>query len=285
MTATSLVDIGVREIVETQMTSDPARMFRDSTEEAIREQRQWLAPQFFDESGGIILTFRSYVVRTRHHTILVDTCWGNDKGRQSRAMGHMLKTSYLRDLEAAGVSPETVDFVFCTHMHVDHVGWNTRLENGRWVPTFPKAKYLFGRREWDHWKDVQEGAFGKDAIADSVVPVIEAGQALFVDDGYAIEDGVRAEPLPGHTPGHAGLHLASKGKEAVLSGDMMHHALQVGEPGWNIGVCTDPAQAIVTRRGFLDRYADTDVLVLTAHFPGSSGGRIVRAGDGYRFKV
>jgi len=265
---------------------EAAALFPASTPAAIESHRHWLEPNLMDPASKLlILSFHSFVVRTPHHTILVDTCGGNEKNRLEKPRFHMKQWPYLERLGAAGVAPETVDFVLCTHLHVDHVGWNTRLRDGRWVPTFPRAKYLFGRPEWEHWQEQAKRPGGKIEAhhEDSVLPVIETGQAMFVETDHEIEEGIRLEPSPGHTPGHMCLHLAAAGQEAVITGDMMHHALQVAEPDWSTCFCTDPGLAARTRREFFARYADTDALILPAHFPTPTAGRIVRAGAGWRF--
>ena len=176
--------------------------------------------------------------------------------------------------------------VVCTHLHIDHVGWNTRLEQGRWVPTFPRARYLFGRKDWEYFSanDAAVGA-GRDVIDESVRAVVEAGLVDLIDGSHAIEDGVIIEPLAGHTPGQLSLRLTSNGEEALLTGDLMHHPVQCAEPDWNSVACADAERARAARRRVLERYADTDVLVLTAHFAAPTGGRIVTAGDAWRFQA
>ena len=196
------------------------------------------------------------MVRTPHHTIVVDTCVGNDRKRSLPIWDHM-RTDYPERLAAAGVRPEEVDYVFCTHMHVDHVGWNTRLENGRFVPTFPNAKYLFHRTEWEHWKATEE-EIQAEVVKDSLLPIVDAGLAEMVENDHVIEDGVRLLPTPGHTPGHCGLVLGTKEEgDAVVTGDLIHHPFLVAEPDWPSRVCWDPEMAVRTRRAFVERYADT----------------------------
>ncbi len=283
-----LGDIAIDRVLEFEGPSlDPFELFPDCTPEAIDGHRHWLEPSLLDpKTGLLILSFHSFVIRTLRHTILVDTCGGNDKSRPQRARYHMKQWPYLENLAAAGVTPEDVDFVFCTHLHVDHVGWNTRLRDGRWVPTFPNARYLFGRREWEYW----EGRFRDPEddehlhYQDSISPVIAAGQADFVDDGFELDEVMRLEPSPGHTPGHVCAHLSSGGSEIVMSGDLMHHAIQCAEPDWSSCFCADSDLARATRRAFLNRYCDTDTLVFPAHFPSPTAGRIVRDGDTWRFK-
>ena len=264
----------------------PAVLLPAATPGAIESHRHWLEPHLMDpESKLLVVSFHTYVVRTPQRTILVDTGAGNHKSRPDKPRYHMQEYPYLERLAAVGVSPEAVDLVLCTHLHVDHVGWNTRLQNGRWVPTFPRAKYLFGRREWEHWQEVAKRPGGRveGHHQDSVLPVIEAGQAVFVEDDHEIEDGIRLEPSPGHTPGHVCVHLSGGGREAVIVGDVMNHALQVAEPDWSTCFCSDPGLASRTRRAFLERYAGTDTLVMPGHFPTPTAGRIVRSGASFRF--
>jgi len=220
-------------------------------------------------------------VKTPHHTILIDSCIGNDKPRPLRPKWNM-KTDdiYMRGLAAAGFAPADIDFVMCTHLHVDHVGWNTRLENGRWVPTFPKARYVFGKTEFDYWTE-QNGKISVPPFADSVLPVVAAKQAEIVRDDYAIGDHARILPTPGHTPGHVAFTFGRGKDDAVFSGDLMHSPLQTRYPELSVKFDVDQAQAAVTRRSFLERYCDTDTLCCTAHFPSPSTGKIRRAGNGF----
>lgn len=265
----------------------PFEMFPDCTEEAIEGHRHWLEPSLMDSNSGLfILAFHSIIIRTPDHTILVDTCGGNNKNRPQRARYHMKQWPYLNNLASAGLAPEEVDFVFCTHLHVDHVGWNTRLQNGRWVPTFPNARYLFGKREWEYWREQFQGPEGGDHphYQDSILPIIEANQAEFVDKDFELDKVMRLEPSPGHTPGHFCAHLSSGGSEAILSGDLMHHAIQCAEPDWNSCFCIEPESARTTRRAFLDQYCETDTLIFPAHFPTPVAGRIIQADDTWHFK-
>ena len=284
MRSITLGDFTIFPVLETYIHRDPADFFPDLTPEKLKANRSWIDPRAFDEQGFFKLPIQTYVVRSRNRTVVVDTCYGNDKRRREGGAGHMLKTSFLKDLTVAGVKPEEVDFVMCTHLHADHVGWNTRLENGRWVPTFPKAKYLFGRKDWDLFsaRAAQRPGGGK-VIGDSVTPVVEAGQGVMVDGSHQVDDGIRIEPLPGHTPGHAGVYFLSKGRTAIMTGDMLHHPLQLAEPDWNSNACEDPAQARATRRAFIERHADTGDLVVPADFP--EPGYITRAKEGWRFKT
>ena len=269
-------------VVETTGPTRPTWLFPAATPEALAPHREWLAPHFLDADGRLLQSVHTFVVQTPDLTVLVDTCIGNDKDRGGRRPFHMLRTAFLDDLRAAGIAPEAVDVVICTHLHVDHVGWNTRLADGRWVPTFPRARYLFGRREWEHWTSEGEDDT-KRILADSVAPVLEAGLAELVEMDHRVADGIWLEPTPGHTPGHVSVRLASGGAEAVITGDLMHHPVQVAEPAWQSAFDTDPDQARETRRAFCGRYADRPVTVLGTHFHHPTAGRIVSHREGWRF--
>src|SRR5262249_49554992 len=214
----------------------------------------------------------------------VDTCVGNDTARGGRAPFPLMHPSSLEDPAAGGVATESVYVVLCTHLHVDHVGWNTRLHGGRWVPTFPRARYLFARREWEHWS-AQRDDDTRRIMADSVAPVLEAGLAHLVEMDHRVSDELWLEPTPGHTPGHVSVRLRGGDGEAVITGDLMHCPIQVAELDWSSHFDSDPAHARTTRRAFCARYADADVAVLGTHFHHPTVGRIVSAADGWRFRV
>jgi glyoxylase-like metal-dependent hydrolase (beta-lactamase superfamily II) len=234
-----------------------------------------------DDKDVLILCFQSYVVKTPHHTILIDSCIGNDKPRPLRPKWNM-KTddSYMRALAASGFSVDDIDYVMCTHLHVDHVGWNTRLENGRWVPTFPNARYIFGKDEFDYWT-AQHANSPVPPFGDSVLPVVEAGKADIVRNDFEIGDHARILPTPGHTPGHVAFSFGRGKDAAVFSGDLMHSPLQARYPELSAKFDVDQMQAATTRRNFLERYCDTDTLCCSAHFPSPSTGTIRRRGDGF----
>ena len=257
----------------------------DATEETLAPHRGWLEPRFLDPaSNRLAMAMQSYVLRTRHRAILVDACVGNDKERRFHApWARRTSNRYLDNLAAIGLAPEDIDFVMCTHLHADHVGWNTRLLDGRWVPTFPNARYLFARTEYEHWIEVNEGGkkYSDGCIDDSVLPVVEAGLAEIVADDYEFDDEISFAPAPGHTPGHVAIRLASRGERAVLSGDICHTPLQCREPGWSAVGCSDRAQSAATRRAFLERHCDTDTLVMTAHFPSPSVGYVRARGEAF----
>jgi len=285
-----LGDITIARIVERE---EPAftmsGLLPDATPETLAPYRHWLEPKALDPATGLlILPIQSYVVRTRRHNILIDGCMGEGKTCRWHLPWHKLRgLRFLGDLAALGLQPEDIDFVMCTHLHGDHVGWNTRLVGGRWVPTFPRARYVISRRELDHWQNHNRMASADDyeeCIDESVLPVVEAGQALLVNEDHAIDDEIWLEPLPGHTPGHYGVRLRSNGAEAIMIGDLMHSPVQCAEPDWRSGSDADPVQAREVRRRFLESHAETDRLVLTAHFPSPSIGHIRRQDRAFRFR-
>ena len=257
----------------------------DADDESLAPHRAWLEPRFLDPATGkVVMAMQSYVLRTRHRTILVDACVGNRKERRfHKPWAHRTQTRYLDNLAAMGLSPEDIDFVMCTHLHADHVGWNTRLAGGRWVPTFPNARYLFARTEYEHWIAVNKGGkkYSDGCIDDSVLPVVEAGLAETVADDYEFDDEIGFALTPGHTPGHVAIELDSRGERAVLSGDICHTPLQCREPGWSAVGCSDRAQSAATRRAFLESHCDTATLVMTAHFPSPSVGFVRPRGEAF----
>lgn len=255
----------------------PERLLPDWHDEAIAPHRHWLEPHYFDAaSGNLMMSFHSWLVKTPHHTILVDTCVGNDKERPGSRFAH-LDTPYLERLRATGTDPDAVDIVMCTHLHIDHVGWNTRLENGRWVPTFKNARYLFSRADRDYW-DPASGRpiapMNDGVFQDSVLPVIEAGQADLIDGIHEIETGLTLHPAPGHTPGNMMLKAASQGARGIFAGDIIHHPMQVYEPAWNASVDEDKPLAHATRRAMLEECAEHRALLLPGHFAAPHAGYI-----------
>ena len=271
-------------VVERSGPTRPTWLLPDAVPEALERHREWLAPHFLDDKGRFLQSIQAFVIEAPGLRAIVDTCVGNDKDRGGRAPFHMLRTTFLEDLTAAGFPPESIDLVLCTHLHVDHVGWNTRLENGRWTPTFPRARHLFTRREWEHWSGENDDDT-KRIMSDSVRPVLDAGLATLVDMEHRISPEIWLEPTPGHTPGHVSVRLRSDDAEAVITGDLMHHPVQMAEPEWATPFDTDAESARTTRREFCTRYADSAVAVLGTHFNHPTVGRIVRHGDAWRFRV
>jgi len=252
---------------------------------------QWLFPHFVTPEGKLTLSIHSLIVDTPAAKLVVDTCIGNDRNRDPMAIMSNLATSYLEDMTAAGYKPESINYVLCTHLHLDHVGWNTRLVNGKWVPTFPKASYLLNKKEMEFYGKIDEKATDdfmqvqRRVWDDSVKPVLDAGLAKAVDDGAEVCPGVRFVPTPGHTPGHNSVLIESKGEKALITGDCIHHPIQFHDPGLVTPFDVDNNAAVATRRKLFAEYADTPTLIIGTHFAGPTAGKLVRDGDGYRLNV
>jgi glyoxylase-like metal-dependent hydrolase (beta-lactamase superfamily II) len=274
----NVIEVGPLEV-------DHTYLLLGSTPEALVRHKEWLMPHFMTAAHKLLMSIHTYIVKTKRHTILVDMCFGNNKQRGPKSTATNMNTPYLENLARAGAPADTVDYVLCTHLHNDHVGWNTKLVNGKWVPTFPKAKYLMSKQEYGYWSGRKEGDFSYDSFVDSVLPVVQAGQAMMVDSDFAIEDEVRLESAAGHTPGQVSLKVNSKKREAVLCGDLMHHPAQIGEPDWNIPYDVDPPGTRQARRDFFKKYADSGAFILPAHFASPTVGRIVSKGNGWAWKA
>lgn len=259
----------------------------DAPAEEIDAYRDWMEPRFLEPgTNKLVMATQSYVLKTRHHNILIDACVGNDKERRFYPpWSGQSGSRYLDALAGVGLSVDDIDFVICTHLHADHVGWNTRLVDGHWVPTFPNARYVFAETEFNFWSEINKKGkkYSDGCIDDSVLPIVEAGQADIVADDYAFSDEIWFEPTFGHTPGHVSIRLSSGGVNAILAGDVMHTPLQCRVPEWSAIGCSDRAHSAETRRLFLDRYCETDVLIMTEHFPGPSAGYIRRDGETFDF--
>ncbi len=244
----------------------------------------WLRPNFIDEDGRLILRIQALVIESHDTTIVIDPCVGNDKPRPT-PMFNELQTSFMDDFREAGFDPETVDIVTCTHLHVDHVGWNTHLVDGVWVPTFPNARYLFGKEEYAYWREAgpAEVDFYGDVMGDSVTPIFDAGLADLIDSDHELTPEVRLEPTPGHTPGHNSVRISSNGHEAVITGDMIHHPIQFPRPDIACSADTDSDQAIVSRRESFARWHDDGALIIGTHFAGPGSGTLRQEDDAWRF--
>ena len=258
--------------------------FPTLTKEMIDENRSWLEPKYFT-GGKVVLCIQSYIVKTPHHTIMVDSCVGNHKPRPARPFWNMMNSDrYEKSLAAAGFGLGDIDYVMCTHLHVDHVGWNTRLENGRWVPTFPKAKYLFADRELEFWSQKEKGDPAKFPwITDSVLPIVAAKRHEVVRSDHALNELVQLIPTPGHTIDHFSVHVGKPGQDAVITGDMIHSPIQARYPDLGMRADYDSKLAGQSRRSVFGRFCDTSTLMCMAHFPSPSVGRMTRWDTGFKF--
>jgi glyoxylase-like metal-dependent hydrolase (beta-lactamase superfamily II) len=276
-------DVKITRIPEVVAELPLTGLLPDATEEALAPHRAWLAPHFLAEGGVFPLSIHALVVDTGARRILVDTCVGQHVIPGFEGLADAAG-DFLGTLAAAGYARETFDTVLCTHLHFDHVGWNVMREGDRFVPTFPNARYLFARSEWEHWSKEDPGEFAGTFDA-AVSPVMEAGLVDLVDTDHVVCDEVRLVPSVGHTPGHVSVRIASRGERAFITGDMTHHPVQWAEPGWRMGADTDPATASETRRRLGEELADAPVLVIGTHYAPPTAGHLVRGAKGIWFRT
>jgi glyoxylase-like metal-dependent hydrolase (beta-lactamase superfamily II) len=305
--------VRITQVVELGPVPTSPRFFFHEPPADLVARHAWLKPHFANDAGKLLLSIHCFIIESAGRRIVVDTCVGNDKSRSSPAW-NQLSSPFLHNLSEAGFPVESIDTVLCTHLHVDHVGWNTRWVNGQWVPTFAKARYLFARKEWEHWSQEAEaqartsldggaqghsgGAYGSegaedvsrttkmdDILGDSVKPIMEAGLADLVETNHQLTDEVWLEPTPGHTPGHVSVRIQSEGQHAVITGDLIHHPIQCSEPDRPVNFDSDPSLARQTRRRFLACCAEDRTLVFGTHFASPTAGHVVVSGEAWRFQV
>ncbi len=241
-------DVDIARIVEVYGFEDDISMLLPDATPRYVQQFGWLVPHFATADGRMIISFQCFVLRSKGRTAMIDTCIGNDRRREFEVFCNMQNT-FLEDLRSAGFPGEQVTDVLCTHLHFDHVGWNTRLVDGRWVPTFPQARYLFGRREWQHWTHLRDtnGYHHMDHLQDSIDPILAAGLEEFIDSDFRLTDEVSLIATPGHTPGHVSVLIDSRGEQAVITGDLMHNPIQIAVPATEARFDMDRPQAARTR--------------------------------------
>jgi glyoxylase-like metal-dependent hydrolase (beta-lactamase superfamily II) len=276
-------DVKITRIIEQEDTSmTPEVIVAEATPENVLPI-DWLQPHFIDADGNLISSIFSLLVETGDKKLVIDTCLGNDKPR-SVPMWNERQGTFLEEIAAAGFPRDSVDYVACTHLHPDHVGWNTMLVDGKWKPTFPKARYLFSTDDWI-WLDKQPITVLGDYCGDSVRPIFDAGLADLITPNHHITEEVWLDSTPGHSPGHVSVRISSQGEHAVVTGDLIHHPCQMARPHWCNPFDFDSAQALQTRARFLDQFGDEPVLVIGSHFATPTAGHIVRDGDVYRFRT
>ena len=277
------IDIGNIRITQVRESLAPVPlegMFPDADRSVLDANLHWLKPDYVDDDGQLALSIHALVIESLGQVVVVDTCVGDRPVPGYDALSNR-KTTFLADFAAAGFDVNAVDIVMCTHLHFDHVGWNTRLEDGKWVPTFPNARYLFNRTEYEYWAGGGEGY--AHTFDTAVAPVMAAGLVDLVDEHHRINDEIWFELTPGHSPGHMSVRLSSAGVDAVITGDMVHHPIQFVAPHWAMSADGDVALASQTRHSFRDRYADSGVRIFGSHFAGSSCGHLSQSGDSFRF--
>ena len=279
-------EVRITRIEETVGPLGVSDLFPNATTEAVEAHRPWLAPHFLDAEGCFRMSYHSLIVEADDLRILVDTCFGEHKVEEYAAIYPPGRPGerYFASLDAAGFTPEDIDIVLCTHLHFDHVGWNTRWSDGELVPTFPNARYLFGREEWEHW-DAAEPELVASTIDLAVRPLVESGQAQLVETDHRISASVWLIPTPGHAPAHVAVRISSGGADMLLAGDSVLTPVQLAEPQWCGVGDYDRAQSEATRRQLIEEYADTGTVMMGAHFPPPCAGRIVRTPEGVRFVI
>ncbi len=270
--------VRITKIVEMETVGHTRFILPQATPDKI-QQIPWLAPRFANDEGRLRMSVHSLVVETPSQRIVVDTCIGNDKEGRGVPTWNRLQTPFIETMTAAGYPPDSIDRVICTHLHVDHVGWNTRLAGGKWVPTFPRARYVFGRTEYDHWAAHSDTPEHRAVFDDSVKPIVEAGLADLTASDARLSDEITLIPTPGHSPGHMSILIRSDGEEVLLTGDVAHHPCQMAHLDWSSTADSDPVQSIATRRDLFGRFADTPTLVIGGHF---AAGHLKRDGDAFR---
>jgi len=276
-------DVTITRIVESEIPVPHKYSFlQQATPEALKEM-PWLYPHFVTPDGAMLLSIHALLVDAPGMKLVVDTCIGNDKPR-ALLRGQKLQTKFLEQIAEAGFAREKVDAVICTHLHVDHVGWNTMLQDGKWAPTFPNARYLIGKTEYDHWRKDPEGETA-EIMNDSVAPIFDAGLAQTVEMDHRVSSEIRLVPTPGHTPGHVSVMLESKGETAIITGDMIHHPCQFGRPDWLSLFDADQSAANARRHAMFAQWADKPMLVIGTHFAAPTAGHIKRDGAAYRFEA
>ncbi|MCP5145901.1 MAG: MBL fold metallo-hydrolase [Gammaproteobacteria bacterium] len=277
-------DVKVTRIVEVNSFVDDIGMLFAGSDAEWLKQYDWLIPTFTTPEGMMIISFQAFVVETPSHRIMIDTCIGSDRQRQFDVFSNM-QSDFLDDLIAAGYPPESIDTVFCTHMHFDHVGWNTQLVDGKWVPTFPNARYLVARTEFESMQRLRaEGDTHYNHFDDAIKPVIDAGLMTLIEVGDSLCDEVTLEHTPGHTEGHCSVRIDSKGISAIITGDIMHHPVQITVPEKEANFDLEKTRAGQTRKDFVKRYIDQDVLVIGSHFCEPTAGHVVTSEGQPRFR-
>lgn len=279
----SIGAVRITRVVESVSPVAPNALFPEVATADIERHESWLKPHFVDADGNLLLSIHGLIVESGEQRILVDTCVGEKPIPGFEGMGE--GSRFLEDLEGAGFSAESIDVVLCTHLHFDHVGWNTRLEGDRWVPTFPNARYLFAREEYEHWSGSAARDFAP-TFDTAVEPVLEAGLADLVETDHRLTPEIRLEATPGHTPGHVAVLIESGDARAMITGDLTHHPVQWAEVDWKMGADSDSAEAARTRQRLLQEYADGDLLVIGTHYAEPCSGRLVGDGQGgHRFEA
>jgi glyoxylase-like metal-dependent hydrolase (beta-lactamase superfamily II) len=287
----TVFSVGGATIARVEETYGPTyragELFPAWNDEILAAHGHWLAPNHYDTaSGRIKLSVHSWLLQIGKRKILIDSCCGNNKVKPGRPFWNMLNLPYLERLAAAGAQPQEIDLVMCTHLHHDHVGWNTQLRDGSWVPTFPNARYVFSKPDFEYYQKLDAGAHNEPVefgtFRECVLPIVEAGRAQLVTGPHRLDENIEIVPAPGHSAGHVVFKLESRGARAAFIGDVFHHLLQVHYPHWNFPKNSDAEQARMSRSTVLADCAATGALVLPGHVGAPFAGYIEAADGGFR---
>ncbi|MEC7369352.1 MAG: MBL fold metallo-hydrolase [Pseudomonadota bacterium] len=276
-------NIKITRVVEMQVTGGSRFILPQAIPETILPM-QWLQPHFADEQGKLIMSIHALVIETADRKMIVDTCIGNDKKRNIANWSN-LQLPFLEDLQKAGYDRFEIDTVMCTHLHVDHVGWNTMLMDGEWIPTFPNAEYLMGKKEYEYWHNAEPDQLNEGLLEDSVKPVFDAGLVKLVPMDFEVCEGIYFEATPGHTPGHVSIHIESQGQHALITGDSFHHPCQIEKVQWSSSADYDQVASKQTRESLLTKYGDSNVLIIGTHFATPTAGYLRKKGSTYVLDV
>jgi len=271
--------VKITKVVELETVGSTRFILPLASNEEIRKL-PWLIPYFATEEGRLKMSIHSLVLETPKHRIVVDTGLGNDKQGRNVPTWNNRNDPFPEKLTLAGFPPDSIDTVLCTHLHVDHVGWNTRLDGGKWVPTFANARYLFGKTEFEYWRDHSVEPSHIAVFNDSVKPIWDAGKAELIASDAKLTDEITMISTPGHSPGHMSIHIRSDGEEGLLTGDVAHHPCQMAHLDWSSTADSDPKRSVVARRDLFSRFADTETLVIGGHY---DAGYIKREGEAFKF--
>ncbi len=276
-------DVSITPVIELDLSVDASFILPDATPENLAPDFDWLKPHFVDEDGKLKFRVQALLVESCGHKIIIDTCVGNDKKRTTPEF-NQLNRPFLDDIAKSGFEREAIDIVVCTHLHYDHVGWNTMKVNGKWIPTFPNARYLITQPEFAHLSNEKDES-SVQTFGDSVAPIFEAGLVELVDCNHQITPELQLIPTPGHTPGHCSLAISSRGQKAMITGDVMHHPCQCIHPEWECNADTFPQQAEITRKNFLERVGDNNTLVIGTHWSAPTPVHIIKHKSAWKVEI
>lgn len=275
-------EVVVTKVVEAVFHSQTEILIPGSSTEFLLANQDWLSPHFIDDEGKLLISMHSLLIEADGKKIVVDTGVGDDLPDEFKHMA-IQGDKYIQDLEAAGFAPDSVDFVVCTHLHVDHVGWNTKWEGGRWVPTFPNARYVFAKDAVDAWRMPKGSGLNAHGTVNTVQPLLDAAVVDQVDPDHVLTASVRLVSTPGHSHGHFSIEIVSDGRRGFITGDASHHPVQWTAPYWGSKSDIDVDESTHTRQRILDEYLDTDALIMGTHYAGPIAGRLATTSEGIRF--